>query len=68
MGEQADYIVDELYDSESYWSHRIEPEDDGGPPSTAIHYKPKKGMAYMRFHQKLIKSRIKWKKKHASKV
>jgi hypothetical protein len=68
MGELADYILDGFYDGEPYWPGEIEPEDDGGPPSTAIHYKPKKGMAYMRFHQKLIESRIKWKKKHASKV
>jgi len=69
MGEQADYLAALFPGDELYWGEYVPAwQDPEPPPQRIIHYRLKKGIRYMEFHQELIEARMKWRIGKGSKV
>lgn len=64
MGEFADCALETLDILDDHYWDNYDPYDPLHP-IRVIYYRPKKGIAYMKYHQQLIESRMEWKRRHA---
>jgi len=64
MGDEADRIVDSLYDYDDYWPSGLDFEDDDGPTRFRLPDRLEKGIKGMELAQDIIGARISWRMKH----